>query len=81
MILNKLRKTGDYIKHILEGIMKLEINYKKKTRKNTNVETEQHVIEQSMDQWRNQRGNKKKYFETNENTTFQNLYAGKAVLW
>jgi len=51
MILNTFRKT-EITSSILLGYssMKLEINYKKKTRKNTNVETEQHVIEQSMDQ-------------------------------
>ena len=37
------------------------------------METEQHVIEQSMDQWRNQRGNQKNTLRKMKNTTFQNL--------
>ena len=45
------------------------------------MEAKQYVTKQSMDHWRNQRGNKI-YLETyeNENTTIQNLWdAAKAV--
>ena len=60
MILNKFKKTEITSSiFLVYSSMKLESNYKKKTSKDTNVETEQHIIEQSMDQWRNQRGNKK----------------------
>ena len=41
------------------------------------------LTKQPMDDWRNQRGNKKKYLETNdgENMTIQHLWdTGKAVL-
>ena len=51
MILNKFKKTEITSSiFLVYSSMKLESNYKKKTRKDTNVETEQHIIEQSMDQ-------------------------------
>ena len=51
MILNKFKKTEITSSiFLVDSSMKLEINYKNKTRKDTNVETEQHIIEQSMDQ-------------------------------
>ena len=56
--------------------MRLEINYKKKVKKHKDMEAKPYATKQPMDHWRNQRGNLKKYLETNEDerTTIQNLW-------
>ena len=61
--------------------MKIEINKKKKTGKNTNLWKLNNMVLKPMGQRKNQRGNKN-YHEKNEtgNITFQNLWdAAKAV--
>ena len=48
---------------------------RKKLQRTLNVKAKQYATKQPMDHWRNQRGNKKNYLETNENEnmTVQNL--------
>ena len=61
--------------------MRLEINYKEKKKKTTNIWRLNNIL--LNNQCRNQRGNKKKYLETNEykNTVIQNLWdSAQAVL-
>ena len=83
--LGKFKKT-EIISSIFSdhSTIRLEINYKKKNcKKHKHVEAKQYITKQPMDHWRNQRGNKKKYLETNENknTVIQNLRdAAKVVL-
>ena len=59
--------------------MKLEINHRKNEKKTDYMETKQHATEKPMGQQGNQKGNLKKYLETNdnENTTIQNLWDAK----
>ena len=64
--------------------MRLDINYKKNTVKNTNTwRLNNTFLNNQQVYWRNQKGNKKKILETNNNDsmTTQNLWdAAKAVL-
>ena len=65
--------------------MRLEINYKKKTVKNTKMwrlNNKQYSTKQPMGHWRNQRRNKKKYLETNTGIfCFENKNAMTKNLW
>jgi hypothetical protein len=38
------------------------------------MKTEQYSAERSVSHWRNKEGNKKKFLESNENTTYKNLW-------
>ena len=58
--LGKFKKT-EIISSIFSdhNVIRLEINYKKKTAKFKHTEAKQYATKQPMDHWRNQRGNQK----------------------